>query len=176
MKQYILITAIILGSAATPLYAAAREERIRAGGAGIRLRDLDISGLSVNRNNLTLTATFDVKGARIFDEVIFDFYLLLTPQDKIMKPQFLHCRTVHRYLDRKSGYKSGVVLNSAVIEGNDPRDEKYAVVITYEGKEVGVENSESRRWWEDAELGPPVENILVRFADVPIVRVWESAK
>lgn len=165
----ILIAAIVMGSAATPLYAEIKE-------AKIKLRDLDISGLSVNREQLTLTATFDVKGSRIFDEVVFDFYLLLTPRDADMEPQFIHCRTTHRYLDQKSGHKSGVILDAAAIEGIDPREEKYAAVVTYKGKEVGVENSENDRWWEASALGAPVENMLLRFAEVPIVREWESAQ
>lgn len=169
IKRGVLISAILLGSVTVPLYAETRE-------AEIRLRNLDISGLSVNRTRLTLTATFDVKGARIFDEVMFDFYLLLVPQDNDMKEQFLHCRTVHRYLERKSGYKTSVILSAAALNGIDPRHEKYAVVATYKGKEAGVENSEKDRWWEDAALGPPVENILLRAADVPIVRVWESSR
>ena len=74
MMRTILTAAIILGSVIPPLYAETKE-------AEIKLRDLDISGLSVNGEQLTLTATFDVKGARIYDEMAFDFYLLLTPRD-----------------------------------------------------------------------------------------------
>ena len=167
--RIILIAAIIMGSAAMSLRAEPKESEIR-------LRDLDLDGLSVNRDRLILTATFDVKGARIFDEVVFDYYLLLRPRGKDMKLQFLHCRTVHRYLDAKSGYKSGVILSAAAVESIDPRDEQYAVVVTYKGKEVGVENSEKDRWWENPALGDPVENMLSRFAEVPIVREWESVK
>jgi hypothetical protein len=109
--------------------------------------------------------------------VIFDYYLLLDPQDSDLPPQFLHCRTVHRYLDKKSSLTSGVSLEKSAIEGINPRSNaKYAVVVTYKGEEVGVENSENDRWWEDSELGSPVENMLGRFADVPIVKEWESGK
>jgi hypothetical protein len=142
----------------------------------VRLRDLELEGLIVETGSLTLTATFDVKRERIFDEVIFDFYLLLNPRDKELGPQFFHCRTVHRYLDEKTGLESGVALGRSVLEGINVRtDAKYAVVITYGGEAVAEENSEKERWWEDAGLGPPVENVLSRFADVPIVREWESA-
>ena len=158
MRKFMLMLTIVMGGAAMTVCAEAQE-------AEIRLRDLDLSGLSVDTDQLTLTATFDVKGARIFDEVLFDFYLLLTPQGGDVKPQFLHCSTVHRYMDQKSGYKSGVTLNAAAIECIDPRKEKYAVVVTYKGKEVGVENSEKDRWWEDSALDPPVENMLQRFAE-----------
>lgn len=167
--KYVLIATVVLWSAVSLLYAETQP-------AEIRLRDLDISALSVNRSNLKLTATFDVKRAPIFDELIFDFYLLLRPQNKDVKLQFLHGRTVHRYIEAKSGYKSGVTLNSAALECIVPREVQYAVVITYQGKEVGVENSEKERWWEDPNLGAPVENILQRFAEVPIVRRWESAR
>lgn len=169
MKRGILETAMIVGSAVMVLHAEPQT-------AEIRLRDLDTNGLSVDRGALTLTATFDVKRARIFDEVVFDYYMLLLPQDQDLKVQFLHCRTVHRYLDKKSGHRSGVSLSAAAVEGINPRDEKYAVVVTYQGKEVGVENSEKERWWENPALGDPVENMLVRFAEVPIVREWESVE
>ncbi len=158
--RIILLMALIMGSATVSLRAESE----------IRLRDLDLDGQSVNKNGLILTATFDVKGARILDEVVLDYYLLLRPQGKGMKLQFLHCRTVHRYMDMKAGYKTGVILNAVAVEGINPRDEQYAVVVTYQGKEVGVENSEKDRWWENAELGDPIENILTRFSEVPIVR------
>lgn len=169
MKKMILVVTLVMGSAAMSLWAEPKE-------AEIRLRDLDSTGLLIDRGQLMLTATFDVKGARIFDEVVFDFYLLLRPQAKEMKSPFLHCRTVHRYLDRRSGLKSGIILSAAAVEGINPRDEQYAVVVTYKGKEVGVENSEKTRWWENPALGDPVENVLVRIAEVPIVREWESTK
>lgn len=169
MRKITLMLVVIMGCAAATVCAEKKD-------AEIRLRDIDLSGLAVNKDQLTLTATFDVKGARVFDEVVFDFYLLLRPQGTDTQLQFLHCRTVHRYLDRKSGLKSGVKLDAAASDCIDPRDEKYAVVVSYKGKEVGVENSESERWWEDAALGAPVENILRRFASVPIVREWESAR
>ena len=169
MMKTTLIVASVMMSAVTSLYAETKD-------AEIKLRDLDIGGFSVAEEHLTLTTTFDVKGARIFDEVVFDFYLLLTPRDRDMKPQFFHCRTVHRYLDRKSGYKSGVMLDAVAVEGIDPREKKCAVVATYKGKEVGAENSEKDRWWEDSALGAPVENMLKRVAEVPIVREWESTR
>ena len=141
----------------------------------IKLRDLDLDGLLINKGGLTLTVTFDAKRERVFDEVIFDFYLLLEPQKDDLGLQFLHCRTVHRYLDEKTGLKSAVLLQQNVLDGINPRTKcKYAVVATYRGKEVGVENSEQDRWWEDPALGAPVEDLFVRMADIPIVREWES--
>lgn len=170
MTRKILAAAIFIGSAVTSLCA---EGAI----AEIRLRKVDLDGFLVSTGRLTLTATFDVKKERVFDEVFFDYYLLLKPQDNDLSPQFLHCRTVHRYLDEQSGYTSGVSLEKSVLDGIEPRSNaKYALVVTYQGEEVGVENSEKERWWEDSKLGSPVENILGRFADVPIVREWESGK
>ena len=168
MKNIILM-AVILGCAVLSLQAEPKT-------ATIKLRNLDLKGLTIDRGSATLVATFDVKNARIFDEVVFDFYLLLYPKDKDMEPVFLHSRTIHRYLDRTSGLKSGVVLSAAAVDGINPRDEKYAVVITYRGEEMDMENSEKERWWENSELGAPVENVLSRIAEVPIVREWESRK
>ena len=170
MIRNILAAAIIIGSAGTSLYA-------EQGIAEIRLRDLELDGFTISTGQLTLTATFDVKRERVLDEVVFDYYLLLNPEDEDLPPQFLHCRTVHRYLEKKSSLTSGVSLGGAGLEGINPRSNaKYAVVVTYQGEEVGVENSEDDRWWEDSSLGSPVENILNRFADVPIVREWESGR
>lgn len=142
----------------------------------IKLRDSDLDGLLVNNGEAALSVEFDVKREDILDEVTFEFYMLLYPRDKEAGPQFFHCRTVHRYLEEKTGYKSGAVLSAAILNVIEPRDSKYAIVATYKGKEVGVENSEDDRWWEDASLGAPVENLLRRFAEVPIVREWESGK
>ena len=145
-------------------------------GGEIKLRDSDLDGLLVNNGEAALSVEFDVKREDILDEVTFEFYMLLYPRDKEAGPQFFHCRTVHRYLEEKTGYKSGAVLSAAILNVIEPRDSKYAIVATYKGKEVGVENSEDDRWWEDASLGAPVENLLRRFAEVPIVREWESGK
>lgn len=169
MNRRILIVAIIMGSAAISLHAKPQQ-------AEIRLRDLKLDGLSEEKGQLTLMATFDVKRERLLDEVVFDFYLLLFPKGKEMKPQFLHCRTVHRYLEEKTSYKSGVVLDPLAAKAINSRDEIYAVVVTYQGKEVGVENSENVRWWENVALGDPVENVLKRVAKMPIVREWESVQ
>lgn len=168
MIRIMLATAMFVGSVVVPLYAEGST-------AEIRLRKVDLDGLLVSSGQLTLTATFDVKREDVFDEVVFDYYLLLAPQDKDLPAQFLHCRTVHRYLEKKSGFTSGVALGGAALEGISPRSNaKYAVVVTYNGEEADAENSENIRWWEDSSLGSPVENILTRFADVPIVREWES--
>ena len=170
MTRKMLAAAIIIGSMVTALHA---EE----GPAEIKLRRVNLDGLVISSGRLSLTATFDVKRADVFDEVFFDYYLLLEPQDNDLPTQFLHCRTVHRYLEEKSGFTSGVALDGAAIAGISPRSNaKYAVVVTYRGKEADVESSEKDRWWEDSSLGAPVENILFRFADVPIVREWEYRK
>jgi len=168
MKKMILL-AVALGCAAV---SAQAETKV----AEIRLRDSDLDGLLVNNGEVVLTVEFDVKREDLLDEVVFEYYLLLYPRDKGEKPQFFHCRTVHRYLEEKTGYTSGVKLDPVVLEVIEPRDSKYAVVVTYKGEEVGVENSEKERWWEESALGAPVENILTRLGNLPIVREWESGK
>lgn len=167
MKRGTLTAAILMGSMAMSLHAEPQQPEIK-------LRNLRLDGLSENKNQLSLVASFDVKRAQLMDEVVFDFYLLLYPKGKEMKSQFLHCRTVHRYLEEKTGYKSSVVLESKAAKAINSRNEIFAVVVSYKGKEVGVENSEDVRWWENASLGSPVENLLKRVAQIPIVREWES--
>lgn len=168
MRRIVLLVWIMGCVSLTPLYAEAPAPEIK-------LRELELEGLMVQNGNLTLTLTFDVRKDDIFDELTFDFYLLMNPQDKDFEPQFTHCRTVHRYLEKQTSAKSGVKLGPAVLDAINPRNNcKYAVVATFRGEEIGVENSEDDRWWEDSALGDPVENVLERSANVPIVRVWES--
>jgi hypothetical protein len=168
MKKRVFIT-VLLAAMAAPLYAASDPVEIK-------LRDVDYDGLMVVNSDLSLKVTFDVKENDCFDEVRFDFYLLLTPREKERGEQFFHCRTVHRYLEKESGYTSGINLNQRIVKCIQPRDSKYAVVVTYGSSEAAVENSEKDRWWEDDALGQPVENVLRRFAGVPIVREWESGE
>jgi hypothetical protein len=168
MKNWIFATGLLFAMA-THLYAVSDPVEIK-------LRDVDYDGLMVVNSDLSLKVTFDVKEADLFDEVVFDFYLLLTPREQERGEQFFHCRTVHRYLEKESGYISGISLNQGIVKCIQPRDSKYAVVVTCGGSEAGLENSEKDRWWEDAALGAPVENMLRRFAGVPIVREWESGK
>ena len=169
MLKKIFFGAVVLGSTVLSVCA-------ELPAAEIKLRDSDLDGLLVNNGQAVLWVEFDVKREDVFDEVTFEYYLLLYPRKKDAGPQFFHCRTVHRFLEEKTGYKSGVVLAPAMLELIDPRDSKYAVVVTYKDKEIGVENSEDDRWWEEATLGAPIENVLTRFADVPTVREWESGK
>ncbi len=168
MKKLVFST-VLLGVMAVAPYATSDP-------AEIKLRDMDYDGLMVINSDLSLQVTFDVKKEDCIDEVLFDFFLLLTPRDKERGEQFFHCRTVHRFLEEASGYTSGVSLNPGIVKCIQPRDSKYAVVVTYGGREAAVENSEKDRWWEDVSLGHPVENVLGRFADVPIVREWESGE
>lgn len=167
----IIFTAVIIGCISlTPLFAEAPAPEIK-------LRDLELDGLMVQNGTLTLTLTFDVRKVDIFDEVTFDFYLLMNPQDKAFDPQFTHCRTVHRYLEKQTSAISGARLGTTAMDAINPRNNcKYAVVATFRGEEIDVENSEDDRWWEDPALGEPVENVLERFSNVPIVQVWESVK
>lgn len=168
MKKW-MFAAVLSVAMAANLYAASDPVEIK-------VRDVDYDGLMVVNSDLSLEVTFDVKEDDCFDEVVFDFYLLLTPRRKERGDQYFHCRTVHRYLEKKSGYTSGISLNQGIVKCIQPRDSKYAVVVTCGGSEAAVENSEKDRWWEDASLGQPVENVLRRFARVPIVREWESDK
>ena len=142
--------------------------------AEIRLRDADLEGLMGVKSGLSLVATFDVKRENLYDELVLDFYLLLEPRDKNLTPQFFHCRTVHRFLEEETGYTSGVGLSPAVMECIQPRSGRYAVIATYRGAEVGVENSEKERWWEGEQLGRPIENVLTRSTGASVVRTWES--
>lgn len=168
MKKWMCTTLLLVGMAAS-LYAASES-------AEIKIRDVDVDGLMVVNSDLSLTVTFDVKDSDAFDEVTFDFYLLLSPREKEQGHQFFHCRTVHRYLEKESGYTTGVRLGRSMLKCINPRDSKYAVVVTHQGKEADVENSEKERWWEESSLGQPLENILRRSSGLPIVRVWETGK
>jgi hypothetical protein len=168
MKKWIFSTALLFAMT-TYLYAVSDPVEIK-------LRDVDYDGLMIVNSDLSLKVTFDVKEDDCFDEVVFDFYLLMMPREKERGEQFFHCRTVHRYLERESGYTSGISLSQRIVKCIQPRDSKYAVVVTCGGREAALENSEKDRWWEDASLGPPVENVLRRFAGVPIVREWESGE
>ena len=168
MNQWLFSTALLFAMA-THLYAVSDPVKIK-------LRDVDYDGLMIVNSDLSLKVTFDVKEDDCFDEVVFDFYLLMMPREKERGEQFFHCRTVHRYLERESGYTSGISLSQRIVKCIQPRDSKYAVVVTCGGSEAALENSEKDRWWEDAALGSPVENVLRRFAGVPIVREWESGE
>ncbi|MDF7798067.1 hypothetical protein P4C99_01230 [Pontiellaceae bacterium B1224] len=142
----------------------------------IKVRDLELDGLMVKNSSLTLVATFDVRKEEIIDDLVFDFYLWLEPRDDDYPAQYFHCRTVHRFLEEQSNYTSTVELNEMALKIISPRKDKYALVVTYKGKEVAVENSENEeRWWEDSSVGTPIENVLSRSSTAPIVRVWESA-
>lgn len=168
MRKRIIV--LVVCSLLTSLFAGQKE-------AEIEVRKLKLDGLVVRNTDgtLTVTATFDVRKVEIFDDVVFDFYLLLEPYEKDFGPQFFHCRTVHRYLEQKTSQISGIRLSEAALEGIRPRNSaKYAVVVTYQGAVAALENSEKDNWWEDPALGSPVENMLTRFSTVPVVRTWES--
>lgn len=172
MKKRVYTVAVILGVAI--LFAQAKEKDPE-----IRLRNLDLKGLINSTDYVNLGLTFDVKGGMIFDEASFDYYLLLIPRDKNAKPQFFHCRTVHRYLEEGSGHESGVYFvegKKKMADWISSSGNKYGVTVTYKGKEVAMESSDNGRWWEDESLGAPVVNVLQRYASVPIVRDWESSK
>lgn len=168
MKKW-MCTITLLVTVAASLYAASEP-------AEIKIRDVDVDGLMVVNSDLSLTVTFDIKEADAFDEVTFDFYLLLSPREKEQGDQFFHCRTVHRYLEKESGYTTGVRLGRNALKCINPRDSRYAVVVTHQGKEVELENSEKKRWWEESALGQPIENVLRRSSGLPIVREWETGK
>lgn len=168
MKK-ILTAVLVMGGTALLLQAEPQVPEMK-------LRDLTLDRLGEERNQISLVARFDVKRERLMDEVVFDFYLMLFPKGKGQDPQFFHCRTVHRYLEEKTGHKTGVVLPPLAVKAINSRDEIYAVVVTYKGQEVGVENSEDTRWWEAPALGAPVENMLKRTSNLPMVREWESEK
>jgi hypothetical protein len=167
--KIMMCAAVLFGAMTASLHAG-------YGPAEIKVRDVDFDGLMAVNSDLTLRASFDVKKNDCYDEAVFDFYLLLIPREKERGDQFFHCRTVHRYLEKASGYMSGISLDQRIVECIQPRDSKYALVVTCGGIEAAVENSEKDRWWEDASLGRPVENILKRFAKAPIVREWESGR
>jgi hypothetical protein len=169
MMKKMMFAAAVIGAMAAPFH-------VISGPAEIKIRDMDYAGRMTVNSDLSLRASFDVKEDDSFDETVFDFYLLLVPRDKEQGDQFFHCRTVHRYLQKASGYTSGISLDKRIVECIQPRDSKYALVVTCGGIEAAVENSEKDRWWEDAALGEPVENVLGRFADAPVVREWESGR
>lgn len=166
MKRRVLFV-IMLGIMAGGAFAEVKP-------AVIKLRDVDFKGTMGIDANLTLTATFDVQKEDLFDEMYLDFYILLEPDDDDQGLQFFHCRTIHRFLKEHTGYISGVVLPATIMECIDPGDAEYAVVITHGGQEAGLKNSKKERWWEDKELGKPIENVLVRSTRLPTVRPWES--
>lgn len=142
--------------------------------AVIKLRDVDFKGTMGINANLSLTVTFDIQKENLFDELYIDFYLLIEPNKDERGLQFFHCRTIHRFLEEGTGYVSGVVLPAAIMECIDPSESEYAVVLTYRDAEVGMENSLKERWWENRDLGKPIENILTRSTRLPTVRTWES--
>jgi len=168
MKK-VVFTAVLIGTMTVAMHTVSDPMEIK-------LRDVDYDGLMVVNSDLRLEVTFDVRKDDCYDELVFDFYLLMTPREKERGEQFFHCRTVHRFLEKESGYTSGISLNQRIVDCIQPRDSKYAVVVTCGGSEAAVENSEKDRWWENASLGQPIENVLNRFARVPIVREWESGK
>ncbi len=161
------LLAIILGALACGAFAEVEP-------ATIKLRDVDFKGAMRIDANLTLTATFDVQKEDLLDELYLDFYVLLEPSDDDRGLQFFHCRTVHRFLEEQTGYKSGAVMPASIIKAIDPSDSEYAVVVTYRGKEVDEEHSHKERWWENEDLGKPIENVLLRSTSAPTVRPWES--
>ncbi len=160
------MAALMAAALAVPVLAADKAE--------VRLRDVDFDGLMGIDASLSLTATFDVKGGDLFDELRFDFYILLEPRGKEQGPLFFHCRTIHRFLEEGSGYKSGAVLPQKIVKCINPRGGEYAVVATLRGEEVGLENSSKERWWEDGKLGKPIEHVLNRSTGAPVVRTWET--
>jgi hypothetical protein len=162
-----MVVSVLAGALAAPLYSVSDAPEIK-------VRDVDFDGLMVVNSDLSLKVMFDVKEDDCFDEAVFDFYLLLAPREKERGEQFFHCRTVHRYLEKASGYMSGISLDQRIVKCIRPRESKYAIIVTCAGLEAAVENSEKDRWWEDPSLGQPVENVLNRFARAPIVREWES--
>jgi len=144
--------------------------------AEIKLRDVDFDGLGKAESSLNLAASFDVKRENLYDEMSLDFYILLVPREKDLAPQFFHSRITHRFLEEKTGYTSSVSLDQNILKCIDPRDGWYAVVVTHGGKEVDMKQSEEERWWENAALGKPIENVLTRAPGAPVVRSWESAE
>jgi len=142
--------------------------------ATIKLRDVDFKGTMGIDANLTLTATFDIQKEDLFDELYLDFYILLEPGDNDRELQFFHCRTIHRFIEKGSGYASTAILPASIMGCIDPSDAEYAAVLTYGGVAIGEEHSGKERWWEKKELGKPIENVLVRSTRLPYVRPWES--
>jgi hypothetical protein len=167
MKKSIMLV-VLLGVMASGVSA-------EVGPSKINLRDADLEGMMRIDSKLTLTATFDVRSEDLFDELVFDFYMLLEPHDDDRGPQLFHCRTVLRFLEEGSGYTSVVTLPADVVKCINPKDSEYAVVVTYRGEEVEVENSLKKRWWESGECGTPIENVLTRSGS-SYVRTWEAGK
>lgn len=142
--------------------------------AEIKVRDVDLDGMMGVNQQLSLTATFDVRKEDLFEAVAFDFYVLLEAGDDDQGLQFLHCRTVHRFLEKQSGYTSSVRLSAQIMKCINPSECEYAVIVTQAGREVAVENSMKERWWENEKLGSPIENLLTRSSTAPMVRPWET--
>jgi len=163
----VLAVIIALGLFAGAVYAERDDTQIK-------LRDSDLEGLMGINANISLSVTFDVRKEDLIDDLHFDFYILLEPRDDEVVKQFFHCRTTHRFLEEDSGYTTGVYLDRQVKDCINPRHSQYAVVVSYNGEEVGVENSEKERWWEDSSLGQPIENVLSRSSGAPMVRNWEA--
>jgi len=163
-------TGLLAGLAAVLACSTLADEKLST----IRLRDVDFKGTMAINGSLSLTATFDVQKEDLYDELYIDFYILLEPDDNDRGPQFLHCRTIHRFLEEQTGYTSGVVLPAEIMNCIDPDDSEYAVVLTCRGEEVGMDNSMKERWWESEKLGKPIENVLIRATRAPTVRPWES--
>ncbi len=166
MKRSVLLAAI-LGMVSGAFAAEVKP-------AEIKLRDVDFEGMMGVDSDLTLVATFDVRKEDLFDEMLLDFYILLEPDDEDQGLQFFHSRTTHRFLEEASGYTSGVALPSGIMKCINPSDGEYAVIVTHQGEEVAVENSMKERWWEDQDLGKPIENLLSRSSTAPIIREWET--
>lgn len=164
MKRALML-AVVMGLMAGTASAAAKPSQIK-------LRDAELEGMMRINSKLTLTATFDIRSEDLFDELVLDFYMLLEPHDDDRGPQLFHCRTVLRYLEKGSGYTSSVVLSADAVKCIHPKDSEYAVVATYRGQEVAVENSLKTRWWEGGESGAVIENVLTR-SGVSYVREWE---
>ena len=165
MKRAVWV--VVFGLMAGGAFASPKEPEIK-------LRDVKLDGVMVNNSSVSLTATFDVKKEDLFGEMYIDFYILLEPREDEQGPQIFHCRTTHRFIKADPGYTSSAILDPAIVKCINPRHSEYAVVVTYQGKEVAVENSEDQRWWEDQSLGKHIENVLTRAASAPMVRDWEA--
>lgn len=171
MKKIILMGLVLGIAMGTAVAAKTPKEKVPA---EIKLRDVDLKGMMNIDSDLSLTVTFDVRKADLFDELQIDFYILLEPDDEEQGLQFFHTRTTHRYLEKKSGYRSGVTLPRSVLKCIRPDDAEFAVVVTMAGEVVAVEQSTKERWWEDKELGSPIENVFSRSSSAMIIRDWET--
>lgn len=171
MRKMILC-AIVLGIVSGAAIAEKKPKEKKP--AEIKLRDAVFKGMMRNDTDMTLTVKFDVRKEDLFDEMVLDFYILLEPDEEEQGLQFFHARTIHRFLRKKAGYESAVIMPLDVVKCINPNDSEYAVVLTHGGKEVAVESSTKNRWWEDKELGPPIENLLYRSGSGMIIREWET--